>query len=166
MNERIFVKVAWLCAIIGVGLLLSSAYFYRADTLLESTGVMTEGTVTGFREGVAYRKPKASDRDTDTNNRYEYRYPVVQFITMDGQAVRLTAMRHYDPDDLELGDVVDVVYLRESPDRAEIRGTRRLSDGMWATGIIGMACLLPLLLGVLLPAMLKWWHLPRGAPPR
>ena len=164
MNDRIFLKIAWLFAIIGIGLLLASAYFYRADTRLESNGATAEGNVIAFREGVGYRNPTAPGRDDDPNNRFNYRYPVIRFTTMDGQPVRLTALRHYELDDLGLGDRVDIVYLRESPDRAEIRGTRRLSEGMRVTGIIGMACLLPLLLGVLLPALLKQRRIGRGSP--
>ena len=160
MSEQSFVKMAWLFALLGLGLLLACAYFYRADRRLEANGALTSGTVIDFKEGIAYRKPAAPNRDSDPDNRYEFRYPVVNFVTDDGQTVRVTALRHYDTDDLDLGDRVDVVYLRNDPTQADIKGTRRLSDGTWVTGIAGMLSLLPLLLGVLLPRLLKRWRLP------
>ncbi len=160
MNQRMFLRIAWLLAVIGIGLLLASAYFYRADRRIESNGAIAPGSVVGFKEGVAYRNPGARNRDEDPNNRYRYRYPEITFTTTDGKTLRLTAPRHYESYELEIGDRIDVVYLRSKPDQAEIKGTRRLSDSMWITGIVGMASLLPLLLGVLLPELLRRWRLP------
>ena len=139
-------------AAIGALLIVFAVYLYRADSQLMSQGVEAQGTVVGFRESTATRRP--SERSGNAPEKVEhYEEPIVRFKTADGRVVEFVALRGSFPEDVDKGDSVGVVYLPSDPHGAEVKGSTRLSDGVWMVGILAAGSFVPALFLVVFPAL-------------
>jgi hypothetical protein len=134
--------LAALFGVIGVGLLIGAALLHRADQQLASSGITAMGTVVDFRVERARRR-NVGGRLNDPGSYDYYREPIIRFTTRDGTTVQFAALAGSSPEDLESGDQLEVVYLPQRPENAEVKGSGRLSFGAVALTIMGSAFLLP-----------------------
>lgn len=111
-----------LSTLIGIALLLASAYFYNSTREFLQTATKTEGTVVALKERVS----------TDDNKKKVSYAPVVTFVTGTGKKIEFLSPVSSNPPAYTAGQKVEVLYLPADPSKARIQDFTSL----WAVELI------------------------------
>jgi len=100
--------VKWVFSISGAGMLIGAFFAYSStrDFLVDAT--TAQGKV------IYLERSRSSDSTT-------YR-PVVEFRAEDGRRIEFTSSMGSNPPSYSRGEAVEVLYLRDQPERAKING--------------------------------------------
>ncbi len=135
--------IGWLFALIGLGLVIGGYFTYRHTFDFVENALMAQGTVTDLT-----RSARSGSSGSDT-----YR-PVVTFHDHEGQLVEFVSGVGSSPPAYRKGEVVEVLFLKEDPQDAEINSFFNL----WFLPVLlsGMGAVFTLVgLGISLPALFK-----------
>ncbi len=114
MKTLTFIK--YIVTLLGMCLLIASAYFYNSTSNFLKEAIKTEGTV------VELDRTVSKDDVKDPNGLHasvSYK-PVVDFVTGNGEKIRFFSIVGSNPPIYYKGQKVEVVYLTASPNNAKI----------------------------------------------
>jgi len=129
-DTRSLVWMGWIFLLIGVGLLLGSAWLFHQEATFEATAQSTSGTVINLLKGVETHR----NRDGFSRSSVYYK-PVVAFTDGQGQVQEIHSTSGSNPPTYKRGEQVAVLYDPDNPEFAVIDDWRRHLAGMILGGI-------------------------------
>lgn len=107
MKLRVIIK--YIFSIVGLGLLVSTYYIYKNTQDFVKSSKIAKGTVVKL----------VSSTSDDGSTLYR---PTIEFLTDEGNTVQFTSDVSSNPPSYSKGEVVEVYYQIDMPQRAKVKG--------------------------------------------